>query len=58
MEEGRIAFKILARTTGKRPLGRPRRIWVGNARMDIKEIGVNRGIGLIRLRIRITGEPL
>ena len=31
MEEGRIAFKILAgKPTGKRPLGRPRRRWEGN----------------------------
>jgi hypothetical protein len=24
---------------GKRPLGRPRRRWVGNIKMDIREIG-------------------
>ena len=28
-------------TTGKRPLGRPRRIWEDNIRMDLKEIGIN-----------------
>ena len=34
MEEGRSAFKILKSTpTGKRPLGRPRRIWEDNIRM-------------------------
>ena len=38
MEEGRNSFKIL---TIKRPLGRPRRKWEDNIRMDIKEIGVN-----------------
>ena len=27
--------------TGKRPLGRPRRIWEDNVRMDSKEIGIN-----------------
>ena len=55
MEEGRIAFKILTGTpTGKRPLGRLRSRWVDNIRMDLKEIG----IGLIRLRIGIIGEPL
>ena len=54
MEEGRSAFKILAGTpTGKRPLGRPRRSWEDNIRMNLKEI---RGIGLIRLRIWIIGE--
>ena len=37
MEEGRSAFKILTdKSTGKRPLGRPRRRWAGNIRMDLK----------------------
>ena len=44
MEEGRSVFKILTgRHTGKRPLGRPRRIWEDNIRMDLKEIGINVG---------------
>ena len=39
MEEGRSAFKMLAgKPTGKRPLGRPRRRWEDNIRMDLKEI--------------------
>ena len=59
MEEGRSALKILAgKPTGKRPLGRPRRRWEDNIRMDLEEIGINGGIGLIRLRIGIIGEPL
>ena len=42
MEEGRSAFKILtAKPRGKRPLGRPRRRWEDNIRMDLKEIGIN-----------------
>ena len=42
MEEGRSAFKILTGTpAGKRPLGRPRRRWEDNIRMDLKEIGIN-----------------
>jgi hypothetical protein len=57
MEDCRSAFKILTGThTGKRPLGRPRRRWEDNIRMNLKEIGI--GIGLIRLRIGIIGEPL
>ena len=40
MEEGRSAFKNL---TGKRPLGRPRRRWEDNIRMDLEEIGINVG---------------
>ena len=44
MEEGRSAFKVLTgKTTGKRPLGRPRRRWEDNIRMDLEEIGINAG---------------
>ena len=44
MEEGRSAFKILAgKPTGRRPLGRPRRRWEDNIRMDLEEIGINAG---------------
>ena len=44
MEEGRSAFKILTgEPTGKRPLGRPRRRWEDNMRMDLEEIGINAG---------------
>ena len=28
---------------GKRPLGRPRRRWEDNIRMDLEEIGINAG---------------
>ena len=42
MEEGRSAFKILTgKSTGKRPLGRPRCRWENNIRMDLEEIGIN-----------------
>ena len=42
MEEDRSAFKILTATpTVKRPLGRPRRRWEDNIRMDVKEVGIN-----------------
>ena len=59
MEEGGSAFKMLTgKPTGKRPLGRPRRRWEDNIRMDLEEIGINVVIGLIRLRIGIIGEPL
>ena len=44
MEEGRSAFKILTgKPTGNRPLGRPRRRWEDNIRMDLEEIGINAG---------------
>jgi hypothetical protein len=38
IEEGKCAFNILTRTpTGKSPLGRQRRRWEDNIRMDLKE---------------------
>ena len=44
MEEGRSAFKLLAsKPTGKRPLGRPKRRWEDNIRMDLEGIGINAG---------------
>ena len=42
MEGGRSAFNIsTGKPTGKRPLGRPRRRWEDNIRMDLKEIVIN-----------------
>ena len=42
MEESRNDFKILTgKPIGRRPLGRPRRRWEDNIRMDFKEIGIN-----------------
>ena len=44
MEDGKSAFKILTGLpTGKRPLGRPRRKWKDNIRMDLEWIGINAG---------------
>ena len=44
MEKGRSAFKILTgKPTRKRPLGRPRRRWEDNIRMDLEEKGINAG---------------
>jgi hypothetical protein len=58
-EEDRSAFKILTGTpAGKRKLGRPRRRWKGNLRMDLKEIGINTRNGIDSLRIGITVKPL
>ena len=41
MEEGKSTLKLLTGTlAGKRPLGRPRRRWEDNIRMDLKELGI------------------
>jgi hypothetical protein len=40
MVEKRTAYRILVgKTEGKRPLGRPKRRWVDNIKMDLREIG-------------------
>ena len=40
MEEGRGMHKVLVgKPEGKRPLGRPRRRWEDNIKMDLEEVG-------------------
>jgi hypothetical protein len=40
MGEERNAYRILmGKPEGKRPLGRPRRRWINNVKMDLREIG-------------------
>ena len=42
MEEGRSAFKILTgKPIGKTHLGRPRRRWEDNIRMDLRDIDID-----------------
>jgi hypothetical protein len=43
---------------GKRPLGRPRRRWVDNIKMDLREIEWMEWIGWIWLRIGTSGGLL
>ena len=44
VEEGRGVHKVLVvKPEGKRPLGRPRRRWKDNIKMDFEEVG--RGCG-------------
>jgi hypothetical protein len=39
-EEKTNAYRILVgKSEGKKPLGRPRRRWVGNIKMDLRETG-------------------
>jgi hypothetical protein len=40
MGEKKNAYRLLVRKPGgKRPLGRPKRRWVDNIRMDLGEVG-------------------
>jgi hypothetical protein len=42
MEVGRGVYRVLVgRPEGKRPLGRPRRRWENNIKMDLWEIGID-----------------
>ena len=44
MEEGRVVHKVLVmKHDGKRPLGRPRRKWEDNIKMELQKMG--RGCG-------------
>jgi hypothetical protein len=41
MGEKRNAYRIfVGKPEGERPLGRPRRRWVDNIKMDLREIGL------------------
>jgi hypothetical protein len=55
MVEGRGVYRVLVgKSEGKRPLGRPRRRWEDNVRMDLQEVGCGREywIGLAQDRDR------
>jgi hypothetical protein len=58
MVEGRGDYRVLVgRPEGKRSLGRPRRRWDDNIKMDLKEKGINRAnwIRLAQDRVRWRG---
>ena len=38
-EERGVCRVLLGKPEGRRPLGRPRRRWVDNIRMDLQEVG-------------------
>jgi hypothetical protein len=53
------AYRILVENPeGKRPLGRPRRRWVGNIKMDLREIGWDGEDWMNWLRIGTSGGRL
>jgi transcription termination factor 2 len=42
MEEGRGVYRVfIGRPEGERPLGRPRRRWEDNIKLDLREMGVD-----------------
>ena len=52
-----VSRRLTGKHAGNRPLGRPRRRWEDNIRMDLEEIGINAGNWVDWLTIGI-GEPL
>jgi len=38
-EERGVCRVLVGKPEGKRPLGRPRRRWVGNVKMNLQEVG-------------------
>jgi hypothetical protein len=59
MGEGRGAYRVLmGGPEGRRPLGRPRRRWEDNIKMDLQEVGWGAWTGLIWLRIGTGGGLL
>ena len=59
MGEGRGVHRVLVgNPEGKRPLGRPRRRWEDNIKMDLQEVGAVVGTGCSWLKIGIRGGHL
>jgi hypothetical protein len=59
MGEERGAYRIfMGRPEGRRPLGRPRRRWEDNVKMNLQEVGWGAWTGLIWLRIGTGGGLL
>ena len=49
---------LVGKPEGKRPLGRPRRRWEDNIKMDLQEVGRVVGTGRSWLRIGTVGGHL
>jgi hypothetical protein len=59
MGEVRGAYNILVgRPEARRPLGRPKRRWGDNIKIDLREIGFGVWIGFISLKIGTGGGLL
>jgi hypothetical protein len=56
MGEGRGVYRVLVgRPEGKRPLGRPRRRWEDNIKLDLSELGTDGRTGFGWLGIGSSG---
>jgi len=57
-EERWVNRVFLGKPEGKRPMGRPRRRWVDNIKMDLQEVGCGLWTGLGWPWIQTGGERL
>ena len=61
-EERRVYRFLVGKPEGKRPLGRPRRRWVDNIRVDLQEVGCGYvdwiGLAKVRDRWRTLGSAV
>ena len=48
-EERGVYRVLVGKPEGRRPLGRPRRRWVDNIRMDLQNVGIWTGVGWPRI---------
>jgi hypothetical protein len=54
MGEGKGVYRVLVgRPEGKRPLGRPRRMWEDNINLDLREIGIDGANWIERAQDRV-----
>jgi hypothetical protein len=58
MGEGGVYRVLVGRPEGKRPLGRPRRRWEDNIKMDLREIRMDGANWISWLRIGSSGGLL
>jgi hypothetical protein len=57
-EEKKVDKVLVGKPKGKRPLGRPKRRWEDEIRMDLREIGLGVWIGFDWLRTETGGGLL
>jgi len=57
-EKGGVYRALVGKPEGKRPLGRPRRRWEDNIKMDLQEVGCGVWTGSRWLRIGTGGGRL
>jgi hypothetical protein len=57
MGEGKGVYRVLVgRPEGKRPLGRPRRRWEDNIKMDLREIGIGEANWILLAQDRVQWD--